>query len=1228
MALGPAYAAGPQVQIAVGRSYEAPASFFVSAEVAGDSAVQWLALSMNGTELIRVNDASLEYEVRNLPAGTYNFTATARDYSGRSGSTTKQVEVVAANQPPTVSLSLPGGTQYSAPASIALAAQYADSDGSVKKIEYFANDVWVGNSITAPFTAQWSNVAPGQYQLVAWAYDDKGIGAGSAPVTVFVGTAEAEFVDQSVPAKMIPGMAYPVTVRMKNTGTVVWRASERYRLGSQNPGDNHTWGLHRVELAADVAPGQVANFTFNATAPTTVGVYDFQWRMLQEGVRWFGANTVNQSIQVSIPPAQDAQFVSQSVPGQMSVGAMYVVNVKFRNAGTSTWRKSDQYKLGSQNPQDNGTWNVARVELASDVAPGQVASFDFSVKAPVSPGGYNFQWRMLQEGVAWFGELTPNQTVQTITPPPSPMLGIATVYDTLGRVISVRQDSELGVLTTDTVYSGLGTVVKNPRGSQTSTSFQAFGAPGYDLPVSIQAPENVVVEIQRDVFGKPIVFRRRDGSGSLSVERAYVYDAHQRICKSVEPEVGATVTDYDLSGNVAWAAAGLALPARGDCNRSEAAASTRRVERTYDDRNRLRALTFPDGQGNQIWSYYPDGAVKEVVTENEGVSLGRVINRYAYNKRRLLVSESVEQPGSYVWATGYAYDTLGGLRALTYPTQLTVDFAPNAFGLPTQVASVGQVYASGVNYYPNGAIARFAYGNGIVHAMTQNARQLPARSLDVGAMDLRTGYDANGNVTAIVDGLRGENFNRAMSYDGLDRLVSAVSCSFGGDCQHRFTYDALDNIKTWTLGGVKDHRYYYDGRNQLTNIRNQNDDAIVGLGYDDQGNLENKNGQAYDFDYGNRLREVRDKEKYRYDAQGRRVQATREGGALGLSHYSQTGQLLYTEDLSAAGKKGWEHIYLGGSLIAKRQSGGAGAAVAVRYQHTDALGSPVAVSDAAGAVIERTEWEPYGTAIGKPDYNGVGYAGHLMDGATGLAYMQQRYYDPAIGRFLSVDPVTADGDTGGNFNRYKYAANSPYSFKDPDGRQECRPCDQLSDAVASEGFFVGRQLADAGSERQRYTTEAAKLDPKDSAGRSQLKAEARSRTPSILRAMIETKRPSTEAKAGSGGRANVSNPKVNRVAANMKIAGRGALIVAAVQQGIEIANSPEPARDVAGAGGMVVGAIALGELGALGGGLVGSLFPGPGTAIGVGVGGLAGAGFGGHYGELGAEALYDRVNGE
>ncbi|ALN78631.1 hypothetical protein [Lysobacter antibioticus] len=122
---------------------------------------------------------------------------------------------------------------------------------------------------------------------------------------------------------------------------------------------------------------------------------------------------------------------------------------------------------------------------------------------------------------------------------------------------------------------------------------------------------------------------------------------------------------------------------------------------------------------------------------------------------------------------------------------------------------------------------------------------------------------------------------------------------------------------------------------------------MIGLGYDLQGNLENKNGQAYSFDYGNRLREVAGKESYRYDSLGRRVQSTRQGGGYGLSMYGKSGQMLYSEDHGTPAKA-LEHIYLGNSLLATRQIDWANTPAIVRYQHTDALGSPVAVTNTAG----------------------------------------------------------------------------------------------------------------------------------------------------------------------------------------------------------------------------------------------------------------------------------------
>ncbi|ALN65466.1 putative exported protein [Lysobacter antibioticus] len=116
---------------------------------------------------------------------------------------------------------------------------------------------------------------------------------------------------------------------------------------------------------------------------------------------------------------------------------------------------------------------------------------------------------------------------------------------------------------------------------------------------------------------------------------------------------------------------------------------------------------------------------------------------------------------------------------------------------------------------------------------------------------------------------------------------------------------------------------------------------------------------------------------------------------------------------------------------------GAQAETVVEYIHTDALGSPVAVTDVNQNVVERSEYEPYGRLLNRPVSDGPGYTGHVSDAATGLAYMQQRYYDSEVGRFLSVDPVAANSKTGGNFNRYWYANNNPYRFIDPDGRYVC-----------------------------------------------------------------------------------------------------------------------------------------------------------------------------------------------
>jgi RHS repeat-associated protein len=620
--------------------------------------------------------------------------------------------------------------------------------------------------------------------------------------------------------------------------------------------------------------------------------------------------------------------------------------------------------------------------------------------------------------------------------------GTRSFYDALDRVTRVEQDSEHNVLASTTEYlPGLQTRVVNPRGLATVTAFMAWDQPTYDLPIASVQPEGKVIEIARHPqFGWPLQLKQRSADNSLQQVRSYVYDGNAQLCKTIEPETGATVTGYDAANNPVWSASGLTggnYASTADCSFASANTSGRVVNRTYDARNRISTLSFPDGLGNQFWAYEKDGLPASVTTYNGANNTLPVVNFYSYNKRRLLIGESSHQPGWYTWGLGYDYDSIGNLRWQSYPDSLTLDYAPNALGQPTQVRDqFNTAYASGAQYYPNGALKQFSYGNGIAHTMTQNARQLPARvSSSGGVSDFGYSYDNNANVSLIWDYARDNGngqYGRWMTYDGLDRLTSAGSCNFGGDCWHRFSYDALDNLKSWKLGGVKDYAdYIYEaGTNRLTSIRNTAGSTVVGISYDLQGNLQNKNGQTYEFDTGNRLRGVTGKEYYRYDGHGRRVMSWRYmDGTTTISQYSQSGQLMYQEE---SAKPASNHIYLGGSLIATRENTW-GVGIAIKYQHTDALGSPVAVTNQAGAVIERNDYEPYGAIIGKPNKSGIGYTGHMMDGATGLTYMQQRYYDQSIGRFLSVDPI-AVRQKGDNSNRYAYAFNNPYRFTDPDGR--------------------------------------------------------------------------------------------------------------------------------------------------------------------------------------------------
>lgn len=733
-----------------------------------------------------------------------------------------------------------------------------------------------------------------------------------------------------------------------------------------------------------------------------------------------------------------AEFSKQVVPLAMVAGETYNVSVTMTNTGAELWFPSSTYKLGSQNPPDNWTWNVNRISLKSLVMPGQKGTFTFTVRAPAIHGTYAFQWKMIN-ATRWFGSASPSTPIVVGATGPenqapvvlitAPSTGATAIAPGTFAISASASDAD-GAIASVKFFAN-GALIDTDASAPYTYSFTGVAAGTYAL--TARATDNLGLAATSAPVSVVVTAPPRP-----SATRTYIYDDNERLCKTIEPESGATIVEYDAAGNVAWSVQGSLLTA-SVCDRASVPVASRTVRR-YDARNRLVHVATPGGVADVATSYFADGQVQSLAANNPGGY--EVVTSYEYNKRRLLTGES-SLNGSTLFTLVYGYDANGSLSALTYPDGHTVGISHDSLGRTSAMASTtagGPAYASGVTYHPNGAISGFAYGNGVIHTMSQNSRQLPERSRDVSnlavVMDDTYTYDANGNVMDIVDRAQAGLTTRGMAYDGLDRLTLAVSPGQWGTAA--YSYDGLDNLLSADQG-TRRYRYQYDtSTNRLSSIKDPAGVTVFGFGYDTSGNVVSKGTQAFQFDSANRLNQVIGTETYRYDGQGRRVQTTDSDGRTTFWIYNQAGQVLYTSE--GRRSRNISYIYLGNTQVATRSFLWATGAITMRAQHTDALGTPVATSLADQTVPRRLTHAPYGGTYG-PAVDGTGYTGHVMDAVTGLIYMQQRYYDPLVARFVSTDPIPADPNSGAIFNNYWYANNNPYRFIDPDGRSsESRVC--------------------------------------------------------------------------------------------------------------------------------------------------------------------------------------------
>lgn len=171
--------------------------------------------------------------------------------------------------------------------------------------------------------------------------------------------------------------------------------------------------------------------------------------------------------------------------------------------------------------------------------------------------------------------------------------------------------------------------------------------------------------------------------------------------------------------------------------------------------------------------------------------------------------------------------------------------------------------------------------------------------------------------------------------------------------------------------------------------------------------------------------------KYAYDMAG--VRSSKQVGDTTYTYTTLSGKVMRQQ----WGNKSLEFVYDDGNqpfaMIYKH-----GSTAELYYYLVNAQGDVAAILDSSGTMVASYNYGAWGSctvynssdaAIG--DLNPLRYRGYYYDAETGFYYLQSRYYDPAICRFINADGLFTDGFVGSNL--FTYCVNDPVNTVDPTG---------------------------------------------------------------------------------------------------------------------------------------------------------------------------------------------------
>ncbi|MGA5757367.1 RHS repeat-associated core domain-containing protein [Nonomuraea bangladeshensis] len=532
------------------------------------------------------------------------------------------------------------------------------------------------------------------------------------------------------------------------------------------------------------------------------------------------------------------------------------------------------------------------------------------------------------------------------------------------------------------------------------------------------------------------------------------YDLRGREIRTEDPDKGVTTTTYNDADEIV-----TTTDARG-----------RTLWYGYDALGRKTELREGSATGTLLaeWKYdaLAKGHMHAAIRYVDGQAYTAEINAIDSDYRTLRQTVTIparegKLAGSYQLNTRYTLDDQ--VQSISFPAggglaEESVVYSYDGLNQPVKVTGLS-AYVSAARYSKLGETLQYELGEGskktwLTYTHDEGTRRLTGMRLDrAGApasdLDLSYTYDAAGNVTKIAD--RAVQDTQCFTHDHLRRLTSAwtatddcasgapQSSKIGGVAPYAvsYAYDVTGNrtketkhawgganeqVRTYTYpaaGGKQPHAlqsvgadlFGYDAAGNTTRRKVGNADQT--LAWDAEGNLESvtEGGKTTSFVY---------------DADGDR-----------LLRKTPTDATLYIDDMELRldyAKNTVEqtrYYTIGGEAIAVRTPDNQ-----VYFVANDHQGTAQAMVNAGTGDVAIRRQTPFGEDRGTPPpwWPGQrGFVGGTKDATTGLVHLGAREYDPANGRFLSVDPIIDEGEPQ-QLNAYSYANNSPVTMSDPDGQ--------------------------------------------------------------------------------------------------------------------------------------------------------------------------------------------------